>query len=206
VAKRYVLPVLVLLAIVAAMEWTPSVIGSHTDIERASERIGWTTAIESDHLARDVFERVNDERVERGLPPLGWHDGLANVARAWSEEMIATGYRHSSDEFRALSEFAGTGENIFMGPRSTAELHVGWMESDGHRDNVLHPGYSAIGIGVVCRNDGTMWATQIFGLAHGVATPPPAPTARGPVTRTDGGRRCDGSDETVGWEGWDWSR
>lgn len=70
-------------------------------------------------------------------------------------------YGHSPPEFRALPEFVGTGENILMGYRGAQDAHVGWMRSDGHRTNILNVDYDAVGIGVVCRNDGSMWATQI---------------------------------------------
>lgn len=161
------------------------------DPERLSHYIGWSPAIESDRLARDIAARVNDERLERGLRPLEWHDGLAALARDWSERMIDTGYRHSPDSFRVHPEFAGIGENILMGHSDTMHAHVGWVESDGHRQNLLTPEYTAIGIGVVCRNDGVIWATQLFGWPHGVASSeersvPPVE----PILRRDRGLRC----------------
>lgn len=167
---------------------------SPASLEQDSDRIGWSNAMEADAVARDVYVRVNDERRARGLSPVEWHEGLADIARRWSEEMITTTYQHSTPEFRAHPEFIGTGENIFMGPRTSDELHVGWMRSDGHRENILNPDYSAIGVGVVCRNDGAMWATQIFGVPHG-ATPGPErpPTAAEPVERSDTGAECPGS-------------
>ena len=105
--------------------------------------------------------------------------------------MLASGYRHSTAEFRAHPDFAGTGENISMGPTNATEAHVGWMESDGHRANILHPGFTEVGIGVVCRNDGRIWATQIFGVRHGVqVSDQPLPPVD-PIVRSDrGGTTC----------------
>ena len=54
--------------------------------------------MDADVVARDVYVRVNDERRARGLLPLEWHEGLADIARRWSEEMIATTYEHSTPE------------------------------------------------------------------------------------------------------------
>ncbi len=164
---------------------------SPSAIERDSGRIGWSDPIEADAVARDVYIRVNDERRSRGLPPLDWHEGLADIARRWSEQMIATTYEHSSPEFRAHPDFVGSGENISMGPTSSDELHVGWMRSDGHRENILSPDYSAMGVGIVCRNDGAMWATQIFGVAPGT-TPSQAriETRAEPIERSDAGVSC----------------
>lgn len=160
-------------------------------LERGSHAIGWAPASEADWLAREIFGRVNDERRERGLLALEWHEGLAELAREWSEEMIATGYRHSTESFRVHPDFAGIGENILMGHIDSREAHVGWMESEGHRQNILTAEYSAIGIGVVCRNDGRIWATQMFGLPRGVspagsrAVPPLEP-----IVRRDHGASC----------------
>ena len=189
--KRYGPAVLVVLVLVGASRLLPasSLPGGEIDLERDSERIGWTSAVESDEIARDIFDRVNDERSARGIAPLRWHDGLADRAQHWSETMIAATYEHSTAEFRAHPDFAGTGENIFMGPLDATEAHVGWMHSDGHRDNLLSPDFSAVGIGVVCRNDGRMWATQIFGMPHG-AVPRQERTDPKPIVRDDPGPAC----------------
>ena len=164
---------------------------SSSGMERASERIGWSDPVEADPLAHDVYTRVNDERSARGLPPLEWHDGLADIARRWSEEMIGDTYEHSPAGFRAHPDFVGTGENIAMGYLDAGGLHVGWMESDGHRENVLDPSYTAIGIGIVCRNDGAMWATQVLGVPHGaLPTPDRGATSVEPIERRDPGPEC----------------
>lgn len=160
--------------------------------EAASARIGWSDTAEADAIARDLFERVNDERAARGLPRFAWHDGLAELAWAWSHEMIATRYRHSEDAFRRHPDFLGVGENIAMGYRGASDVHVGWMESDSHREAILSTEYTAIGIGVVCRNDGVLWATQMFGVPHRAA---PAPDPIGgdgvhPLSRRDDGPTC----------------
>lgn len=157
-----------------------------------SARIGWIDPVETNDLALDIYERVNDERAARGLPTLAWHEGLAGIARRWSLEMITTGsYVHSSPEFRAHPDFIGTGENIHMGPLGATEAHVDWMESDGHRLNILEADYDAIGIGVVCRLDGRMWATQIFGVAGAPTTPRPVvDSGPDPIVRDDRGPMC----------------
>ena len=155
--------------------------------EQDSDRIGWASASEGVDIALDIYERVNHERLHRGLAPLSWHDGLGEIAGRWSEEMLASGYRHSSPEFRAHPDFAGSGESIFMGPTNATEAHIGWMQSDGHRANILRPDYTHIGIGIVCRNEGRIWATQIFGIGHGVhMSDPPLPPVD-PIVRDDRG-------------------
>jgi hypothetical protein len=160
-------------------------------LERDSDRIGWASPSEGLEVALDIYERVNDERLRRGLAPLTWHDGLADIAGRWSEQMLVSGFEHSTPDFRAHPEFPGSGENIAMGQVDAAELHVGWMESDGHRANILHPDFTDIGIGIVCRNDGRIWATQVFGVRHGVRmSEPPLPPVD-PIVRDDrGGTTC----------------
>jgi uncharacterized protein YkwD/predicted RNA-binding protein YlxR (DUF448 family) len=142
--------------------------------------------------AADLFDRVNAERQARGLAPLRWDDALAGASRSWSAEMARSGFRHS-DLGRLLSggRFNLVGENIAWARGSgvtAASLHIGWMESAGHRANLLSPNYQVIGIGVYCAADGTMYATQNFarlattGSAPAVGTPP-----LNPITRSDRG-------------------
>lgn len=191
----HLLTVLAAIAIVVLAQYLPALAQrtamTSAEVEAQSARIGWTSAAASHHLAADIAERVNEERVSRGLAPLQWHQDLAVMAQTWSEEMLATGYRHSSAEYRQHPELHGIGENILMGFTDSGEAHLAWMESDGHRQNLLLPEYTHIGIGVVCRNDGLIWATQLLGMPNTVypAGPlevPPLDT----VVRPDRGIKC----------------
>lgn len=196
--RSHLRPLLLLVVVLLAAQYVPSLVAFEPtdeetieELEAFSVEIGWTPAIESHRLAEDIEARVNEERVARGLRPLVWHEGLAELARQWSEEMIATGYRHSPDSFRELPDLHGIGENILLGYSDTGEAHVGWMLSDGHRQNILTPEYTAIGIGVVCRNDGRIWATQMFGMpldvySNGDLALPKAE----PIVREDPGLSC----------------
>lgn len=190
--RRYGPVVAVVVLCLGGIDWMLTAIfpPEPHDLESESARIGWSDAIDSDFLARDIFVRVNDERAARGIAPLVWDDDLADIARRWSETMIATTYEHSPEAFRAHPAYHGTGENIYMGPRSADEGHVGWMRSAGHRDNILYAGYTAVGIGVVCRNDGHMWATQIFGVPVGSYPDPRPETSEAPIVRDDAGPVC----------------
>ena len=78
-----------------------------------------------------------------------------------------------------------------MGPFGTTETHVDWMESEGHRFNILQADYDTIGIGVVCRNDGRIWARQIFGVSQTPTTAQPAvDMGPSPIVRDDRGPMC----------------
>ncbi|MGY1718958.1 CAP domain-containing protein [Blastococcus sp. SYSU DS0552] len=145
-----------------------------------------------DRMARDVLDRVNDERAARDLPPLEWDEELATVAREWSEQMAENDQIEHQDmrevlDREELDGYAGIGENVFTAsaPVPAGTAHVGWMRSDGHRVNVLNPGWDRIGIGFHCAPDGSVWGTQQFGRTVGSdrpevsrETPPEEPIAR----------------------------
>ncbi len=127
-------------------------------------------------IERAIFDMVNEEREERGLPPLEWDDELARRARQWSAEMAAAGRLEHQDPEElqaAVSGYTALGENIFQstGAVPAGRIHVGWMRSEGHRVNVLEPGFDRLGVGVVCGEDGGVWATQRFGRTAGADRP-----------------------------------
>ncbi|WP_447007341.1 CAP domain-containing protein [Saccharothrix isguenensis] len=132
-------------------------------------------------MARDIFDRVNAERAERGLEPVSWNEDLAGVARTWSEEMSRTGRFEHQDtggllRGDRLPGFVAVGENIFRatGPVPAGTIHAGWMRSDGHRANVVNPGWNRLGVGVFCADDGSVWATEEFGRTSDADRPPVA--------------------------------
>lgn len=145
-----------------------------------------------ERTARALFDRVNDERQERGLAAVQWNDQLAQVARQWSAEMAERATFEHQDiqallKSDRLNGFRSVGENIFQasGPVPAGTIHVGWMRSDSHRPNILNPGWDRLGVGVHCADDGSVWATQNFGRTTrsdrpplSDDTPPPEPVAR----------------------------
>jgi uncharacterized protein YkwD len=135
----------------------------------------WATPFSPAGLARtqaEVVELTNRERVRAGLPPLAVDPLLATAAQAYSADMAARAfYSHTSPEGtqpwdRAAAAGAvrrSVGENIACGQRSAAEVVDGWMNSPGHRANILRPGFTHIGVGFAGGGPaGTYW-TQLFG-------------------------------------------
>lgn len=122
--------------------------------------------------AADVIALTNTERASAGLPPLAPDPLLTAAAQAHSTDMVARAfYSHTSPDgsepwHRAAA--AGStrrtiGENIACGQRSAAEVVRGWMNSPGHRANILKPAFTHIGIGFAGGGAaGTYW-TQLFG-------------------------------------------
>ncbi|MDX3521884.1 CAP domain-containing protein [Streptomyces scabiei] len=122
--------------------------------------------------ATEVIILTNGERAGAGLPPLSPDARLTAAAQAHSADMVARSfYAHTSPDggepwhraAAAGSTHRSVGENIACGQRSAAEVVRGWMDSPGHRANILKPDFTHIGVGFVGGGEaGTYW-TQLFG-------------------------------------------
>ncbi|GGQ22617.1 uncharacterized protein YkwD/stress response protein SCP2 [Actinomadura coerulea] len=123
-------------------------------------------------FAAEVVSLTNAHRAAHGLRPLADDPRLTAAAQAYSEDMaVRRFYSHTSpegtqpwDRARAAgSTHLGIGENIACGQRSPAEVVQGWMDSPGHRANILKPDFTHIGVGFQGGGTaGTYW-TQLFG-------------------------------------------
>ncbi|HHZ02494.1 MAG TPA: hypothetical protein GX396_06105 [Tissierellia bacterium] len=116
-----------------------------------------------------VAELVNVERQKNGLAPLTLDSAISNVARMKSKDMSDNNYfAHQSPTYGSagdmLTQFgirwSAWGENIASGQRTPEEVVNAWMNSEGHRANILSPNFSKIGVGYV--NDGRPYWTQMF--------------------------------------------
>jgi len=138
--------------------------------------------------ALDLFNRLNDERQARGLAPLTWDPNLAAYATHWSRVMGNSDMHHSNIG-SLLGPYNYVGENIAMGSAGVpaSALHVNWMHSEGHRDNILAPGFQRIGVGVYCAPNGSIWATEDFGRPGSSGWPPHynGNTPVNPIARPD---------------------
>ncbi|MDE5859106.1 MAG: sporulation protein [Oscillospiraceae bacterium] len=117
---------------------------------------------------KEVVRLVNEIRVENGLNELTLNTELSDIARLKSQDMKDKGYfSHTSptygSPFDMMKSFGITyktaGENIAMGYRSPESVVEGWMNSKGHRENILKASYKEIGVGYVA--SGNYW-TQMF--------------------------------------------
>ncbi|MEW6366363.1 MAG: CAP domain-containing protein [Acidobacteriota bacterium] len=122
-----------------------------------------------DAVASDLLDRVNRERKSVGLPALCDDGEIRETARRHSAEMMAAGRIYhdspitgsSEDRLRDVSLFFWkSGENVARGPEA-AMIHIGLMESPPHRENILDPGFTHVGIGVVS-NGSDLYVTQLF--------------------------------------------
>jgi uncharacterized protein YkwD len=132
----------------------------------------------ADRITQELFGRLNAERKARGLAALTWDADLANMAAGWSTHMADSGdFSHrdlgSASGLPGISKFSALGENIAWVegyPNEAYQLHIGWMHSDGHRANMLQPGFDSVGIAVVC-SASRAWATQNFGRLDNSSAP-----------------------------------
>ncbi|GHI09995.1 stress protein [Streptomyces cellostaticus] len=122
--------------------------------------------------AAEVVALTNAERARAGLSALAADPPLATAAQAHCADMVARDfYAHTCPDgtqpwdraAAAGSRRSTIGENIACGQRSPAEVVEGWMNSPGHRANILTPEFTHIGVGFTGGGRaGTYWA-QLFG-------------------------------------------
>ena len=108
----------------------------------------------------DFLSRINASRAAAGLAPVSMHSDLVPDARSHSAEMMAAGQIfHSSNLGSVASGWEALAENVGAGP-SVASLQTAFMNSAGHRANILG-NYNHVGVGVVTEGD-LIWVTVIF--------------------------------------------
>ena len=117
---------------------------------------------------KEVVRLVNEIRVQKGLKELTYNWELSRVARFKSQDMKDNGYfSHTSPvygtPFQMMKNFGITyrsaGENIARGQKSPQAVVDAWMNSSGHRANILSTSFTQIGVGYVAQ--GNYW-TQMF--------------------------------------------
>lgn len=117
-----------------------------------------------------LFSAANAERLQRGLPILHWNAALYRAAEGHAQEMAARasishqypGEAELADRGRrAGARFSEIAENVAEAP-TAVRIHDAWMNSPGHRANLLDPQVDSVGISVL-RRDGQLYAVQDFG-------------------------------------------
>jgi uncharacterized YkwD family protein/spore coat assembly protein SafA len=122
-------------------------------------------------LEQQVIDLVNQQRSWNGLPALKTNWEVSRVARYKSQDMIDKHYfDHQSPTYGSAFNmmenfgirFSAAGENIAYGQRTPQAVMNDWMNSPGHRSNILNPTYNQIGVGVAKAANGTLYWTQMF--------------------------------------------
>jgi uncharacterized YkwD family protein/spore coat assembly protein SafA len=122
-------------------------------------------------IENKVVDLVNQVRVSSGLPPLVNDWQLARVARYKASDMMTQNYfSHTSptygSPFNMMEtfglKFSAAGENIAMGQKTPQEVMNAWMNSPGHRANILSRNYTHVGVGFARDSSGTAYWSQMF--------------------------------------------
>lgn len=116
-----------------------------------------------------VVELVNEARAEAGLKPVTLQADVTAAAQVRARETV-TLFSHTRPNgtscFTALDEagvsYRGAGENIAWGQKTPEEVMNGWMNSAGHRANILNPSFTTIGVGFYQNESGINYWTQLF--------------------------------------------
>ncbi len=121
-------------------------------------------------IERQVVALVNQARKENGLSELKLNEELSNVARVKANDMAKNHYfDHNSptygSPFDMMKQFGisyrTAGENIAMGQTTAQQVFDGWMNSEGHRANILNPNFKEIGMGYT--SNGNYWSQMFIG-------------------------------------------
>ena len=124
-----------------------------------------------DPMLVEVLTLVNAERAQRGIAPLQIQAQLNQAAQVHSEDQAR---RNTLTHYGPNGETPGDriddtgyqyrtwGENAAMGFRSAASVMTGWMNSPGHRQNILNSAFTEIGLGIAVSSSGAPYWTQVF--------------------------------------------
>ena len=141
-------------------------------IEYAPEPI----SLDTDAYAYRVVELANEKRAEAGLGELEADSELMWLAQIRAEEcaevngLYVDGKAHTRPDGRSWGtvltdngySFSSAGENCGMGYNTAASQIEGWMNSPGHKANMLDPGHTKIGVGCAVSSSGKVFAVQLF--------------------------------------------
>lgn len=135
-----------------------------------AQRPATTAAQANAAIAQEILRLVNVERQRVNAPPLVLNDKLTTAAQRHAQDM-ATSRRMShtgSDGSTMRSRIDATqynwstiGENVAMGQPTAAAVMAAWMNSPGHRQNILNPAFTELGVGYATGANRPYWA-QVF--------------------------------------------
>ena len=122
-------------------------------------------------MEKQVASLTNSERKAKGLSALTLDNQLSKLARIKAEDMAKKGYfSHTSPTYGSAFDmmnkygvsYRTAGENIAKGQKTAESVMNGWMNSSGHRANILSSAYTNIGVGYAKDSRGNTYWVQIF--------------------------------------------
>jgi uncharacterized protein YkwD len=124
-------------------------------------------------MEKQVLDLINKERTKRGLKPLKSNEALAKAAQKHTKRMAQDNFfSHTDKQGKSVADrvnaeryrWSRVGENIALNSGFSdpvVQAVEGWMQSRGHRENILNADFTETGIGVVARGK-TLYYTQVF--------------------------------------------
>jgi uncharacterized protein YkwD len=120
-----------------------------------------------DGTGSGVIDAMNGDRAANGLGSLCGNAQLQGLAQNWANWMAQNLSLTHQDIGSAIysTPFYSMAENILDGPAgmSVGEMESAWMQSPGHRENILGGAYGAAGVGIAYSSDGRVWVAVDFG-------------------------------------------
>ena len=124
---------------------------------------------EEDQYVERIVELVNQERLKAGLAPVSLDETLNKAAMTRAKETV-TSFSHTRPNGTSFStvlsdykvSYRGAGENIAWGQATPEEVMNGWMNSSGHRANILNASFKKIGVGYYKAANGRKYWSQLF--------------------------------------------
>jgi len=117
----------------------------------------------------EIVRLVNLERAAEGLSPVVIDDTLMMAARIKAQYMADLGYYSHTGVYgsptklaRAVGFRGSVGENLYRSPKTTDRAMQGWMDSDSHRECIMHSDFDIIGVGVYLNENGVFHWAQMF--------------------------------------------
>jgi uncharacterized protein YkwD len=120
-----------------------------------------------------LIDLTNAERAkaDKDLKPLKMYPKLMEAARKHAENMAAQDKldhvldeKNPADRVKAAGyKYRATGENILWNAKTPKEAVAGWMDSPPHRESILKPVYTEIGVGIAKNKKGEPYWVQVFG-------------------------------------------
>ncbi len=133
-------------------------------------------AAQNGSFQQQILSLVNVERSKAGLQPVTLNSKLSQAAQNHTNDMISKGYfSHTSPSGSTMTSrvnavgytYSTIGENIAAGGSTASATMTQWMNSPGHKANILNPKFRELGVGYGPSNDQYRYYwTQVFGTAR----------------------------------------
>lgn len=127
-----------------------SISNNDTINESPENQIYDTAHYYDQNTAYQVLELINQARTENGLNPLLWNESLEESAKTRAKEIVNT-FDHTRPDGQSFvttisTNYSTAGENIAAGQPSAQDVVTSWLNSKGHRENILNPKFNQIGV------------------------------------------------------------